>query len=84
MSQYPIPRASIWPNVVFNTSSKQGMADAQAWLDKHVQEALNQHTTTWPAPQPPTRRTTPQNRPIGPRAAQILADAARAAQDTNQ
>lgn len=29
---YPIPRASIWPNVVFDTSSAKGMTAAQAWV----------------------------------------------------
>ena len=26
-----IPRASIWPNVVFDTTRPEGMAAAQAW-----------------------------------------------------
>lgn len=29
---HPIPRASIWPNVVFDTTDDAGMAAAQAWV----------------------------------------------------
>lgn len=33
MSEFNIPRALIWPNVVFDTTTDDGMAEARAWVE---------------------------------------------------